>query len=266
MIQSPATTARGEAGVTADNRDDGRSTKDRLLDSAEELFAAHGLDRVSVRDLAAAAGVNVAAVNYHFQSKENLYRAVLVRRLQFKRDASLAAIGQAPRREDGTPELEPLIRAFVAQYLAETITTTSGRNFVRLIAGEMHGPSASGEVFLRELVMPVQRAFGEALNAAEPRLDRGQIIWIIQSIVGQCIHIVMRYHKRQETGFCADNALVAEFTPDADADPQLYVRQAVDFVTRFSVGGVGALVAVDADDDANAGADADATINGRDRS
>lgn len=230
-----------------DNRTaEARSTKERLLDSAEELFAARGRDGVSVRDLATAAAVNVAAVNYHFQSKENLYREVLVRRLQLKREASLAAIRQAARRKDGTPELEPLIRAFVAQYLAETITTAGGRNFLRLVAGELHGPGPHGEIFLRELVAPVQRAFAEALHRAEPHLDRTQITWIILGIVGQCIHIVMRYHKRHDADFCSDSELVEEFIPYADADPERYVRQAVDFVTRFSVGGITALVAANA--------------------
>ena len=232
----------GVIDVTEHRRTDGQpSTKERLLETAEELFAQRGLDGVSVRDLAAAADVNVAAVNYHYQSKENLYREVLVRRLQFKRDASLLAIRQSPRRADGTPELEPLIRAFVAQYLEETITSPGGRNFMRLITWEMHGPRPAGEAFLRELVVPIQLAFAEALTAAEPRLDRAQVSWIILSIVGQCIHIVMRYYKRNEEHLSSVRKLIDEFIPSVDTEPDEYVRLAVDFVTRFSVGGIGAL-------------------------
>src|SRR6187397_2979390 len=63
---------------------DGRgpaATKDRILDAAEALFMEHGFEATSMRALTAAAGVNLAAVNYHFGTKEVLFQAVLVRRL-----------------------------------------------------------------------------------------------------------------------------------------------------------------------------------------
>src|SRR5881394_149494 len=56
-------------------------TKTRILDAAESLFMEHGFEATSLRQLTAAAGVNLAAVNYHFGSKEELFQAVLTRRL-----------------------------------------------------------------------------------------------------------------------------------------------------------------------------------------
>src|SRR6186713_3641482 len=56
-------------------------TKERILDAAEALFMEHGYEATSLRSLTAAAGVNLAAVNYHFGSKEVLFQAVLTRRL-----------------------------------------------------------------------------------------------------------------------------------------------------------------------------------------
>src|SRR5512134_142774 len=56
-------------------------TKTRILDAAEELFMEHGFEATSLRSLTASAGVNLAAVNYHFGSKEELFQAVLTRRL-----------------------------------------------------------------------------------------------------------------------------------------------------------------------------------------
>src|SRR5687768_49574 len=55
--------------------------KTRILDAAEELFMEHGFEATSLRQLTAAASVNLAAVNYHFGSKEELFQAVLTRRL-----------------------------------------------------------------------------------------------------------------------------------------------------------------------------------------
>ena len=56
---------------------DDRQTKDRLLDAAEDLFAARGFAEVSIRELALAADVNIAAVNYHFHGKENHIHIIL---------------------------------------------------------------------------------------------------------------------------------------------------------------------------------------------
>lgn len=56
-------------------------TKSRILDTAEELFMEHGFEATSLRLITTAAGVNLAAVNYHFGSKEELFQAVLTRRL-----------------------------------------------------------------------------------------------------------------------------------------------------------------------------------------
>ena len=57
------------------------ATKDRILDAAESLFMEHGFEATSLRSITAAADVNLAAVNYHFGSKEELFQAVLTRRL-----------------------------------------------------------------------------------------------------------------------------------------------------------------------------------------
>src|SRR5215831_15729480 len=56
-------------------------TKNRILDAAEALFMEHGFEATSLRQITAAAGVNLAAVHYHFGGKEELFEAVLTRRL-----------------------------------------------------------------------------------------------------------------------------------------------------------------------------------------
>src|SRR5712691_4179518 len=69
--------ARKSVAVDATSAD----TKTRILDAAEQLFMEHGFEATSLRSLTTAAGVNLAAVNYHFGSKEELFQAVLTRRL-----------------------------------------------------------------------------------------------------------------------------------------------------------------------------------------
>src|SRR5437660_7648714 len=72
------------------------TTKDRILDAAERLLAQHGFEATSLRDITAEADVNLAAVNYHFQSKDALIDAVIARRIEpvnRKRLDMLAAAG-----------------------------------------------------------------------------------------------------------------------------------------------------------------------------
>ena len=74
--KTKATRARGPRSSS------GRSTRERILDAAERLFAAQGFHAVSVRDITAAAGVDVALVNYHFGGKHALFEDVFMRRAE----------------------------------------------------------------------------------------------------------------------------------------------------------------------------------------
>src|SRR5688572_26196161 len=86
-------------------------TRGRLLDAAERLFAAKGFEATSLRDVTAKAKANLAAVNYHFGSKEALVRAVFERRLgevNRRRLALLDGIGRV------RPAPEQILHAFIA--------------------------------------------------------------------------------------------------------------------------------------------------------
>jgi len=76
--------------------------RERLLDAAERLFAEHGFRAASVREITVAAGCNLAAVNYHFGGKLNLYREVFARRLRALRERRIAGVRQS------TVETEPI--------------------------------------------------------------------------------------------------------------------------------------------------------------
>jgi len=73
-------------------------TKDRILDVAERLFAEHGFANTSLRSITAEAGANLAAVNYHFQSKDALIQAVFARRLGPLNQARLEMLDAAEAR------------------------------------------------------------------------------------------------------------------------------------------------------------------------
>ena len=92
------------------------STKERILGAAEELFAQHGFAGTSLRQVTSRADVNIAAVNYHFGSKENLVNEVFRRRMDDMTAARLSLLEKALAERPG--QLEPILAAFVEPALA----------------------------------------------------------------------------------------------------------------------------------------------------
>lgn len=141
-------------------------TPDRLLDAAERLFAERGIDAVSVRAVNAAAGANVAAVHYHFGSKDSLLDAVLHRRMDAVGRRRLAMLDALPRR----PSVRSVVEALVVP-LAELGAEpgSDGRAYVRVLAMlQAGGPEARarlGTAFASQF-----GAFDETLSRALPDL------------------------------------------------------------------------------------------------
>lgn len=106
-------------------------TAERLLDAAERLFAERGVDAVSVRAVNAAAGANVAAVHYHFGSKEALVLAVLRRRMDVLGERRRTMLGALPH----PPGVRAVVETLVVP-LAELSADRdgSGRAYVRFLA------------------------------------------------------------------------------------------------------------------------------------
>src|SRR2546425_12399039 len=91
-----------------------KDTRSRILDVAEELFSEQGLDRVSIRDITDKAKVNLAAINYHFGSKEDLIVAVFERRVVPVNEARLEALDAVEEAAGKkTPKGEAILEAFI---------------------------------------------------------------------------------------------------------------------------------------------------------
>jgi len=156
-------------------------TKTRILDAAEKLFGKNGFDGTSLRDITAEAQVNLAAVNYHFQSKESLIDAVLSRRLapvNAKRLEKLEAAGP-------NASVEQIVEAFVAPVLELEMP-----NVVPLIGRVFSNPALfAARVFQKELA-PVARRFDEALAAAVPSLTAEERFWRLHFMAGAMTHLM----------------------------------------------------------------------------
>ncbi|MCP4573861.1 MAG: TetR/AcrR family transcriptional regulator [bacterium] len=225
-----------EANVT----DDKQSTKTRLLDAAEKLFADNGFDEVSVRDLAAVADVNVAAVNYHFQGKENLFHEVIRRRFMGQKDTTLASLAEVMARAEERPELAAIIRAIVGSYLEGALVQDGGMRIMALITREMHSNyNTRHMVFFKEMIAPIFAAFSAAMLAARPSLRQEDVNWLIASVVGQIHHFIMRRVKCDSLDPADDTRsfMILAF-PVLDAPMDEFVSAVTDHITRFSTAAV----------------------------
>ena len=158
------------------------STKDRILAAAEELFAQFGFAGTSLRQVTSQADVNIAAVNYHFGSKENLVNEVFRRRMDQMSAQRMARLKDAQRDHPG--ELEPILAAFVEPALAMAQDRNGGGAFVRVIARAYAEKNDGLRKFLSDHYGHVQRDFGRAIGACLPQLSKEELYWRLDFLGG----------------------------------------------------------------------------------
>src|SRR5438093_2677913 len=156
-----------------------RDTRTRVLDVAEELFGEEGIERVSIRDITDKAKVNLAAINYHFGSKEDLIVAVFERRVvpvNEARIAALDAVEQAAGKK--SPKLEAILEAFIRPALECSLQAPEGGTaFSKLFGRCLSEPSPEVEELLKKQFEPLMERMNAALMRALPRLSRSEIFW-----------------------------------------------------------------------------------------
>lgn len=158
------------------------STKDRILGAAEELFAQHGFAGTSLRLVTSRADVNIAAVNYHFGSKENLVNEVFRRRMD---EMSARRMDQLKAAQSAHPgELEPVLAAFVEPALAIARDRHGGGAFIRVIARAYAEKNDSLRKFLSDQYGHVPREFAKAIAECLPALGKEQLYWRLDFLSG----------------------------------------------------------------------------------
>ncbi len=158
------------------------STKDRILGAAEELFAQFGFSGTSLRQVTSRADVNIAAVNYHFGSKENLVNEVFRRRMDEMSSQRMKALKAAV--EDHPGELEPILAAFVEPALALAQDRHGGGAFVRVIARAYAEKNDSLRKFLSDHYGHVLREFAKAISSCMPALTKEELYWRLDFLAG----------------------------------------------------------------------------------
>jgi AcrR family transcriptional regulator len=160
------------------------STKDRILAAAEELFARTGVARTSLRAITALARVNLAAVNYHFGSKDGLVEEVYRRRLEPLNRARLANLERLEQRAR-KPSLEEILEAFMSPVATLARDPAQGGPTVMRLLGQTHAEAEEPfrAWFAGEYKRVLER-YHAALCRALPGIPPEDIRWRLQFLVG----------------------------------------------------------------------------------
>ena len=203
-------------------------TISQILNAAGEVFAKKGFKQATVREICAQAGVNLAAVNYHFGDKKSLYIAAV-------KDARHALEASVPLPEDvdlADPE----------EALSVMIRTLAGRILNRDVESWRHG------LLVREFMSPSQACEEMMQESIRPFMDR------LQAIIRRLLPVDVPDYTVRQFSFsivsqCAyyrlQDRVVAMLTPDAELEAHFTPEVLSDHITRFSIAAIRAYDSVD---------------------
>jgi len=204
--------------------DQAAPTKERILRSAGVIFGKKGFTDATIREIARAARVNIAAINYHFQGKDGLYRAVLedVFYTGFTRFPATVEKDQATAPEE---RLRVFIKAmFYRLQSREGWGGMSGQG--RLIARELLDPSPAFEPILNKYINPHKNLLLAIIgDIMQIKVTPEKLMPCAISIIGQCIYYALA------------QAVIRKISADTDPVEDNLERLA-DSVWLFSLGGI----------------------------
>jgi len=183
--------SEGELGSRKRSGGRGDATRLRILDAAERLFAAEGYATVTLRRITQAAGANVAAVNYYFESKDALLEAIFIRRIVPINEERVRLLEAALAAEAGGPaSLDAVVRAFVEPHLRLTREFGPGGTVVMQLLGRLStDPGRRIEKVLLKQYDPIWWRFAEAFRALLPHLSKATVYWRFYYLLGALYYL-----------------------------------------------------------------------------
>ncbi|MFT3847881.1 MAG: TetR/AcrR family transcriptional regulator [Propionivibrio sp.] len=161
-------------------------TRERILDVAEHEFMAYGYEGTSMRMITSKAEVNLAAINYHFGSKEGLLREVFRRRLDWLNHERLVVLDALEELANGAP-LKPsqILEAFFGTLLRiGEDDAHGGMTFLRLLGRTLTDPSEFIRAFFASEYTDVIERYKLALFRALPDVPKAEIVWRLHFMLG----------------------------------------------------------------------------------
>ena len=159
-------------------------TKDKLLKTSELLFAEQGYAATSLRQIIAKAGVNLAAVHYHFGSKEDLLDQLVHRKADPVNRERLVRLDRLERNAGGRPSnVEDILLAFL---MPTAEVAAANPQFVRVM-GRIHSEGLMPGIVQKHF-HPTAKRFLAALRRALPDLPEGEFGWRVHFMMGAMAH------------------------------------------------------------------------------
>jgi AcrR family transcriptional regulator len=159
-------------------------TKQKILDTAERLFGEHGYDATSLRQIIAEAGVNLAAIHYHFGSKQELLDELILRKASPVNEQRIALLDRAVAQAGSGPlAVEKVLEAFMGPMSS---AAEQNPQFVRVM-GRLHAEGLLPTVVQRHF-QPVIVRFRTAMQRALPELPEQEFLWRLHFMIGAMAH------------------------------------------------------------------------------
>lgn len=199
-------------------------TKEKILDAAEALFAAKGFRGTTMRAITNKADVNLAAVNYHFGSKQSLLEEVIKRRiipLNRIRREKLEEVRDVARNKGRTPDIKDVMHAFIEPTLKFKDSSPGAKNFFTFIGCSFTDPDATVRQVFLKFIKPIFQLLSEITTEALPRQPYEQIFWRLMFSMGALFHTI-NICGNMKTGFMGINC---------ETDTESLVNQIIPFVT-----------------------------------
>ncbi|MCF8032967.1 MAG: CerR family C-terminal domain-containing protein [Desulfarculaceae bacterium] len=201
----------------------GDATRERILDEAERLFAQKGYDAVTVREITSAAGAHLAAVNYHFSNKENLYLEVFRSRWMQRALKMRQPLLELEQRDDFTAE--DVVRTLARAFLAGDLTAEQRQRHSLLASREMGNQSGVFKLLAQESMVPFMDLVVRLWQRCLPRPMAVESLELIAlSIFSQVLYFNF---ARPAVSLVTGREYDTEF-----------VEQLVDHITNFALHGL----------------------------
>lgn len=168
-----------------------KNTRQRLLENAAVLFSAKGYANTSIAEICEAAGANIAAVNYHFRSKEELYREVI--RYTYSQAETLFPLENSGQQND-----EEMLGHFILTLLQRILSKEMTGNFYHLVTKEMAEPTAESGSLIHEIISGKRKKLQPLIARIYEKPANAELLSrLTHSIVSQCLFLGMHEKGRQ---------------------------------------------------------------------
>lgn len=182
------------------------------MDAAERLFGLQGFPCTSLRQITDEAGVNLAAVNYHFGSKEDLYKGVLIRRLRPVNEERIKLLTHAEQLAGEQPvPIRSILETFIQPLLRHALGDSAGGgvSHLRLISRDLTDPQPFMMAEMAKEFDPLVERYTRVLTQTLPNIPLPELFWRMQFTIGGMIYAAAHQNdfERISCGLCRGDDL-----------------------------------------------------------